>query len=144
MTRLMKRLLILAALMLCLVRFAGAETPTGFLNKTIKMGDHTYKYVLYVPADYTPKVKLPVILFLHGSGERGADGLKQSEVGIGRAIRLHPDAVWHEHGCQHRGVDRGSHPFVQRDGESHRPGGGAERPIRGLLLRRSYGAQSAK
>ena len=91
MKRLMVRLLIVAALMLSLVRFAGAGTPTGFLNKTIKMGDHTYKYVLYIPADYTPKVKLPVILFLHGSGERGADGLKQSEVGIGRAIRLHPE-----------------------------------------------------
>ena len=87
----MRRFFTIAITLFCLLRVAGAETATGFLNKTVKMGDHVYKYVLYVPADYTPKKKLPVILFLHGSGERGDDGLKQSEVGIGRAIRFNPE-----------------------------------------------------
>jgi predicted peptidase len=32
-----------------------------------------------------------VILFLHGSGERGDDGQAQSQVGIGGAIRFHSD-----------------------------------------------------
>jgi len=48
-------------------------------------------YVLYVPENYTPKKEWPLIVFLHGMGERGDDGLLQSEVGIGRAIRRHVD-----------------------------------------------------
>ncbi len=38
---------------------------------------------------------LPVILFLHGSGERGTDGIRQTQVGIGPALAKvgHPSAV---------------------------------------------------
>ena len=64
---------------------------TGFLNRTIKVGGTEYRYVVYVPADWTPKQKWPVILFLHGAGERGSDGLPQSDVGIGRALRMNSD-----------------------------------------------------
>jgi predicted peptidase len=64
---------------------------TGFLNRTIKVGGKEYRYVVYVPADWTPKQKWPVILFLHGAGERGSDGLAQSDVGIGRGLRMHAD-----------------------------------------------------
>jgi predicted peptidase len=42
---------------------------------------------VYVPFDYDPTEEWPLILFLHGAGERGDDGLIQSEVGIGRAVR---------------------------------------------------------
>ncbi len=65
--------------------------PTGFLNKTMMVDGKPRHYVLYVPRDYVPSQKWPLIVFLHGMGERGSDGLAQSEVGIGRAIRLHPD-----------------------------------------------------
>src|SRR4029077_5466750 len=34
--------------------------------------------------------KWPVILFLHGAGERGSDGLLQTDVGLGHAIRMNP------------------------------------------------------
>jgi len=35
-----------------------------------------------------------VILFLHGAGERGTDGIRQKETGLGPAIRKHPiDAI---------------------------------------------------
>jgi predicted peptidase len=64
---------------------------TGFLNRTVTVNGITYRYVVYVPADWTSHKKWPVILFLHGSGERGDDGLAQSQVGIGGAIRFHPD-----------------------------------------------------
>ena len=87
----MKRLLMFVTMMICMGKFAFASTPTGFLDKTMKVGENLCKYVVYVPADFNPKEKLPVILFLHGAGERGADGLKQSEVGIGRAIRFNPE-----------------------------------------------------
>src|SRR5919198_2771387 len=64
---------------------------TGFLNRTVTVGATTYRYQVYVPSDYTPKKRWPVILFLHGIGERGDDGLRQTEVGIGRAIRLYAE-----------------------------------------------------
>ena len=35
-----------------------------------------------------PKQKWPIILFLHGYGERGSDGLLQTDVGLPHAIRL--------------------------------------------------------
>lgn len=65
--------------------------PTGFLNKTMMVNGKPRHYVLYVPRDYTPEKPWPLIVFLHGMGERGSDGLAQSEVGIARAIRFHPD-----------------------------------------------------
>jgi len=70
-------------------RSAGIET--GFINKTLMHGDEEIPYVVYVPRDYDPGQSWPVILFLHGAGERGVDGLVQTEVGIGRAIRRYPD-----------------------------------------------------
>ena len=68
-----------------------ADTPTGFLNKTLSLDGTEHRYVVYVPRDYTADRKWPVILFLHGAGERGDDGLKQADVGIGRAVRFHSE-----------------------------------------------------
>jgi len=65
--------------------------PTGFLNKTLEGAQAMSRYVVYVPYNYTPDEAWPMIVFLHGAGERGSDGLIQSEVGIGTAIRRHAD-----------------------------------------------------
>jgi predicted peptidase len=67
------------------------KTETGFLNRTMKIGATPYAYQVYVPADWTAKQKWPVVLFLHGAGERGADGIIQTEVGIGTAVRRRAD-----------------------------------------------------
>jgi predicted peptidase len=64
---------------------------TGFLNRAVKIGNETYRYQVYVPRDWNKSRKWPVILFLHGAGERGDDGIIQTEVGIGGAIRRHVD-----------------------------------------------------
>ena len=64
--------------------------PTGFINKSLMTEDKRRPYVVYVPRDYDPRKPWPLILFLHGAGERGDDGLRQTEVGIGHAIRLSP------------------------------------------------------
>jgi predicted peptidase len=48
-------------------------------------------YVVYVPRDYTPHKAWPLIMFLHGMGERGSDGLQQTQVSIATAIRWHAD-----------------------------------------------------
>jgi predicted peptidase len=68
-----------------------AKSETGFLNRTMKVGATTYAYQVYVPADWTAKQKWPVVLFLHGAGERGSDGVIPTEVGIGGAVRRHAD-----------------------------------------------------
>src|SRR5438105_562573 len=64
---------------------------TGFLNKTVAVDRTAYPYVVYVPHDYSSAKQWPVILFLHGSGEIGSDGLKQTQGGLGSAIRLRPE-----------------------------------------------------
>ncbi len=80
-------------LSLCLLSavLAAAPKETGFLNRTVKVKGVAYRYQVYVPADWSKSKSWPVILFLHGAGERGDDGLAQTEVGLGGAIRLHAD-----------------------------------------------------
>jgi len=67
------------------------KTETGFVDRTVNVAGTEYKYQIFVPDNWTKKQKWPVILFLHGAGERGEDGLIQTEVGIGTAIRRHRD-----------------------------------------------------
>jgi predicted peptidase len=64
---------------------------TGFINATAQHRGQSLPYVVYVPRDYSRKKQWPVILFLHGSGERGDNGLAQTQVGIGKALRVHPE-----------------------------------------------------
>src|SRR5579864_405254 len=60
---------------------------TGFLDRTVTVNNLAYKYQVYVPDNWSPNRKWPVILFLHGAVERGSDGLLQTQVGIATAIR---------------------------------------------------------
>lgn len=70
---------------------AAAQTPTGFLDRSVNVAGGTYRYQVYVPTDYNAsQQRWPVILFLHGGGERGADGVFQTQVGIAGAIRSAP------------------------------------------------------
>jgi len=66
----------------------GAET--GFLERTLDHGGHRIRYQLYVPADYASRTDWPVILYLHGAGERGQDGLRPTQAGLGAALRRAP------------------------------------------------------
>lgn len=68
------------------------EVQTGFLDRTVTVAGRTYPYQVYVPREYAAagERRFPVILFLHGAGERGADGLAQTEVGLGPALRRRP------------------------------------------------------
>ena len=86
-------LLAAAALLAVLPQGSSAqEAPrTGFLDGAVEVNGVTYPYQVYVPRSYDPGEAWPVILFLHGSGERGSDGMRQTAVGIGSAIRWDPD-----------------------------------------------------
>ncbi len=74
---------------------ARPEPPqdTGFLNRRIDLNGVTYRFQVYLPEDWRrDDGKLwPVILFLHGRGERGSEGMWQTQVGIAEAVRNHPD-----------------------------------------------------
>lgn len=79
-------LLLMTGLMMS-CRTSSIEPETGFLRRVISIEGKTYRYVVYLPSDFDRNRKWPVLMFLHGSGERGDDGLRQIEVGLGRAIR---------------------------------------------------------
>lgn len=66
------------------------RAETGFLDRTVTLTGQTYRYQVYVPASYSADTSWPVILFLHGAGERGSDGLLQTTVGLAAAIRRDP------------------------------------------------------
>ncbi len=68
-----------------------AAAPTGFVFKTVKIGERPMDYVVYVPRGYTPGTEWPAIVFLHGSGESGTDGQKQIAQGIGTNILWNAD-----------------------------------------------------
>jgi len=78
----------------CLLLICGTllrAAHVSFVSRTITLGGEKYRYALYIPAGKPPKTGWPLIVFLHGIGERGSDGRKQTTVGIGPAIRAHPD-----------------------------------------------------
>ena len=81
---------LLAALALLPGVVRAQTRETGFLDRRVTVAGHAYRYQVFVPAAYTPAQRWPVILFLHGAGERGDDGLKQTQVGLGAALRLNP------------------------------------------------------
>jgi predicted peptidase len=66
---------------------------TGFLDRQIRLGEQDFRFVVYVPPSYDPADRWPVIMFLHGRGECGTDGLKQVGQGLGRAI-MNDRARW--------------------------------------------------
>lgn len=63
-----------------------AADPTGMLFGSAGEGSSAIKTVTYVPRDYTSSKEWPCIVFLHGRGECGTDGLKQVAQGLGQAI----------------------------------------------------------
>jgi predicted peptidase len=121
--------LTLSALLLALVLTSSVMVPlafarkpeTGFLDRTVTVGGETYRYQVFVPASFDKSKKWPVVLFLHGYGERGDDGLLQTDVGLGHAIRNQramlpfvvvmpqchadkPDRVWTEASMQQQAL----------------------------------------
>ncbi len=69
-----------------------SDSPaTGFITRSVEVDGKECPYVIYVPKGYTGSEAWPLIVFLHGYGERGDDGLKHTLVGIGPAIMRSPE-----------------------------------------------------
>ncbi len=66
---------------------------TGFVDHVVVVNGRTYPYTVYVPRGFTSEKAWPVVLFLHGAGERGDDGVRQLQIGAAAAIRSHPERV---------------------------------------------------
>ncbi|WP_099034300.1 prolyl oligopeptidase family serine peptidase [Lacimicrobium alkaliphilum] len=72
----MKSVLLLAML-LCLCTSVHAGDSFGFEAKTYSHGGQSLNYRILYPADFEPQKTYPLVLFLHGAGERGDDNLAQ-------------------------------------------------------------------
>lgn len=70
---------------------AQKKIETGFLNRSLIFKGTEYRYVVYVPREVSRKQSYPVILALHGGGDYGSDGLKQTVGGLAIAIRQNPE-----------------------------------------------------
>lgn len=76
------------ALLALLTHALDAQTgQTGFLDRRVSAAGQSHHYQVFVPFSYTAAQRWPVILFLHGAGERGDDGLLPTHVGLGAAVR---------------------------------------------------------
>jgi len=64
------------------------SAETGFLDRAITIGAATYRYQVYVPADHTRTRLWPVVVFLHGDGAQGQDGLLPTARGLADGIRF--------------------------------------------------------
>lgn len=71
---------------------ADTQLTPGFHLRTLKAADGERKYTLFLPDGYDGKKAFPVVLFLHGAGERGEDGVTCAQVGLGAAIAQQPSA----------------------------------------------------
>ena len=59
----------------------------GFVERTLDAGDGGRRYQVFVPSRHAGAGRLPVVLFLHGSGERGDDGDAPTRAGLGPHLR---------------------------------------------------------
>jgi dienelactone hydrolase len=66
---------------------------TGFLNRRVEVEGTSYRFQVYLPEDWRrDDGKLwPIILFLHGRGERGSEGMWQTQIGLPQEVRDHPE-----------------------------------------------------
>ena len=66
---------------------------TGFLNRTTELHGARYRFQVYLPEDFRrdDHRQWPIILFLHGRGERGAEGMWQTQIGLPLQVRDHPE-----------------------------------------------------
>jgi len=70
---------------------------TGFLNRTVQVAGVSYKFQVYLREDFhrwepgDKSERPPIILFLHGRGERGSEGMWQTQIGLAQQLRDHPE-----------------------------------------------------
>ena len=72
-------------------KHAHATGSGQFVKRTVIVEGEPRTYQVFVPAHHSSVKPLPVVLFLHGSGERGSDGENQTNAGLGPYVRARAD-----------------------------------------------------
>jgi predicted peptidase len=65
-----------------------AADSVSFKAREVTVAGQVTQYRIHEPATGG---RLPVILFLHGAGESGRDGVRQTTVGLGPAVQKNPE-----------------------------------------------------
>ena len=85
------RRLLASSIFLLIISCSLACTPQSrFLERKVTIDGRVDRYRVWLPARYTKLRRWPVILFLHGSGERGDDNLRQLTVGLPALLAQDP------------------------------------------------------
>ena len=71
----------------------GAASPDSgrFVERSVREGHETHRYRVWLPPGHDAHRNWPAVLFLHGSGECGTDGVKPTQIGLGPALHAHPE-----------------------------------------------------
>jgi predicted peptidase len=81
---------ILGFTLAALAASTGAHAADGhFAERSLSLHGTTYRYQVFIPAQPGPHPA--VVLFLHGSGERGSDNQKQLAQGLPPWLKQHPE-----------------------------------------------------
>ena len=67
--------------------------PVDDVNRRLELHGATYRFQVYLPEEWRRDVhkQWPIILYLHGRGERGSEGMWQTQIGLPQAVRDHPE-----------------------------------------------------
>jgi predicted peptidase len=79
--------LLLLTISLCAGNTLARTPETGFLKRTVAIKDGQRGYRVYIPENFNPKKKYPVVLFLHGSFQWGEDNENQLGFGLPAMMR---------------------------------------------------------
>jgi len=71
---------------LALLFLAACARRSAFLERSVTVCNRGYRYRVWLPARYTKLHHWPVILYLHGSGQRGDDNERQLTIGLAPAL----------------------------------------------------------
>jgi predicted peptidase len=72
---------------------AAQDAKPGLLTRTVKVGGESYTYQVFVPASLAGKRDVPVIVFLHGIGQRGEGGFLPTGGAAGGFVRQYLEQV---------------------------------------------------
>ncbi|HZI17029.1 MAG TPA: prolyl oligopeptidase family serine peptidase [Pyrinomonadaceae bacterium] len=78
---------VLLAFTACAEVLAAAPPETGFLKRSVAFAGGQRGYRVYIPENFDPKKKYPVVLFLHGAKQWGEDNEGQINFGLPAMMR---------------------------------------------------------
>jgi predicted peptidase len=69
------------------------QAQERLLERAVTVDGTVYRYRVFLPRGYSRSRAWPVVLFLHGSDERGDDNAAQATAGLGPVLLAHPRRV---------------------------------------------------